>query len=93
MQDVAFTIIDDPANRAVYKGPGSYAATRGETAVRVLEENFPPLRFNLRFETDLTALHADARINFPIENDVFLLVLSSALTSTGTRLAADAGST
>lgn len=87
MQDVTFTIVDDPSNRTVYKGAGSYAATRGETALRVVEQNFPPLRFDLRFERDLTALHASARIDFPIENDAFLLVLSSALTSTGTRLA------
>lgn len=88
--EVAFTIVDDPSNDIVYKGAGSYAATRGETAVRLVESNFPPLRFNLSFDQGLRTLHASARIDFPFENDVFLLVLASALTSTGTRLAPDA---
>lgn len=89
--EVAFTIVDDPSNGSVYKGAGSYAATRGETAIRLVVDNFPLLRFSLSFEKDLRALHARARIDFPLENDVFLLVLASALTSTGTRLMPDGG--
>lgn len=63
-QDVTFTIVDDPKNESVYKGPGSYAATRAESAVRAVER-VPP----------------------SVENAAFLVVLSKALASTGTRLA------
>lgn len=87
MQDIAFTIVDDPQNNSVYKGAGSYAATRAETAIRSVEETFPPLRFDLRFEKNLTALHVRARIHSSIDNGAFLTSLSNALTSTGTRLA------
>lgn len=87
MQDIAFTIVDDPQNNSVYKGAGSYAATRAETAIRSVEETFPPLRFDLRFEKNLTALHVRARIHSSIDNGSFLTTLSNALTSTGTRLA------
>ncbi|WP_257385150.1 hypothetical protein [Tahibacter caeni] len=86
-QDVAFTIVDDPRNESVYKGAGSYAATRAESAVRAVEKAFPPLRFELRFERNLSALHVQARVSTAVENDAFLAVLSTALTSTGTRLA------
>lgn len=86
-QDVAFTIVDDPKNESVYKGPGSYAATRAESAVRTVEDAFPPLRFALRAERNLTALHVRARVPPSVENDAFLVVLSKALASTGTRLA------
>ena len=91
MKEVSFTVVDDPTNDAVYKGAGSGAAVRGETALREVERTFPQLRFNRRSEPDLTALHAYARIDFPVENDVFIVVLSSALTSTGTRLAPVSG--
>lgn len=87
--EVAFTIIDDPSNDVVYKGAGHYAATRGETAIRLVENNFPPLRFEISSERNLGALHAKAHIDFPIESNAFMLVLASALTSTGTRLAPD----
>jgi hypothetical protein len=86
-QDVVFTIVDDPKNETVYKGAGSYPATRAETAIRAVEEAFPPLRFELRFEKDLTALHVRARVRTSVDNDAFLVVLSNALGSTGTRLA------
>lgn len=79
--------MDDPQNNSVYKGAGSYAATRAETAIRGVEETFPPLRFDLRFEKNLTALHVRARIHSSIGNGSFLTTLSNALTSTGTRLA------
>lgn len=85
--EVAFTIVDDPSNDSVYKGAGHYAATRGETAIRLIEGNFPPLRFDLVFERNLGSLHVRAQIDFPIETNAFLLILESALTSTGTRLA------
>ena len=85
--EVAFTIVDDSANQSVYKGPGSYAATRGETAMRAVEAAFKPLRFDLRFERDLTALHASAPIHASTDKQALLVVLLSALTSTGTRLA------
>lgn len=90
-QDVVFTIVDDPKNESVYKGAGSYAATRAESAIRVVEEAFPPLRFELRFERNLSALHVRARVHSSVENDVFLIVLSNALRSTGTRLAPTVG--
>lgn len=86
-QDVAFTIVDDPKNESVYKGAGSYAATRAETAVRAVEEAFPLLHFDLRFEKNLTALHVRTRVHSSVENDLFLAVLLKALTSTATRLA------
>lgn len=86
-QDVAFTLVDDPKNETVYKGHGSYAATRAETAIQTVEKAFPPLRFELRFEKDLTALHVRARVRSSVDNDAFLVVLSGALESTGTRLA------
>ena len=85
--EVAFTIVDDPANASVHKGPTIDAATRGETAMRAVEEAFKPLRFDLRFERDLTALHASAHIQASMDKQAFLVVLLSALTSTGTRLA------
>lgn len=86
-QDVAFTLVDDPKNDSVYKGPGSYAASRAENAIRAVEQAFPPLRFTLRFEKILTALHVEARVPPSVDNAAFLAVLSSALASTGTRLA------
>lgn len=86
-QDVTFTIVDDPKNESVYKGPGSYAATRAESAVRAVGEAFPPLRFTLRPERNLTALHVQAQVPPSVENAAFLVVLSKALASTGTRLA------
>lgn len=86
-QDVIFTIVDDPENGSVFKGPGSYAATRAESAVHAVEEAFPPLRFELRSEKNLTALHVQARVPPSVENEAFLVVLSKALASTGTRLA------
>lgn len=87
MEDVAFTIVDDPRNESVYKGAGCYAANRAENAVHAVENAFPPLRFELRFEKNLTALHVRARVPSSVANDVFLDVLSTALTSTATRLA------
>lgn len=86
-QDVSFTIVDDPKNESVYKGAGSYAATRAESAVHDVEKAFPPLRFELRFEKNLSALHVQARVPPSVENEVFLSVLSKALASTATRLA------
>jgi hypothetical protein len=86
-QDVMFTIVDDPENESVFKGPGSYAATRAESAVHAVEEAFPPLRFELRSERNLTALHVQARVPSLVENEAFLVILSKALASTGTRLA------
>lgn len=86
-QDVMFTIVDDPKNESVFKGPGSYAATRAESAVHAVEEAFPPLRFELRSERNLTALHVQARVPPSVENEAFLVILSKALASTGTRLA------
>jgi hypothetical protein len=86
-QAVAFTIVDDPENGSVFKGPGSYAATRAESAVHAVEKAFPPLRFELRLEKNLSALHVQAQVPSSVENDVFLAVLSKALASTATRLA------
>lgn len=86
-QEVSFTIVDDPENEGVYKGAGSYAATRAESAVRFVEKAFPLVLFELRFEKNLSALHVRARVPSPVENDVFLAVLSNALASTATRLA------
>lgn len=86
-QGVAFTIVDDPKNESVYKGPGSYAATRAETAVHDVEKAFPSLHFELRFERNLTALHVQARVRSSVDNEILLAALSKALKSTGTRLA------
>lgn len=86
-QDVTFTIVDDPRNESIYKGAGSYAATRAENAVHALEKAFPPLRFALRFERNLTALHVQAQVPSSVDNEAFVAALSGALASTGTRLA------
>ena len=90
-QDVAFTLVDDPKNESVYNGPGSYAATRAESAVRLVEEALPPLRFELHFEKDLSALHVQARVPPSVRNEAFIAVLSKALGSTATRLAPTVG--
>jgi hypothetical protein len=86
-QYVTFTIVDDPHNTTVYKGAGSYAATRAETAVRAVEEAFPSLRFEVQLERNLSALHVQVRVHSSIKNDAFLTVLAKALAASATRLA------
>lgn len=86
-QEVSFIIVDDPNNAIVFKGAGSYVATRGESAIRIVEKAFPGLRFSLSHDRLLTFLLAKAGVDFPIKNETFIAALAGALTATGTRLA------
>jgi hypothetical protein len=86
-QDVSFTIVDDPSNAIVFKGAGNYAATRGESVIRVVEKAFPGLRFSQSHDRLLSFLSVKASIDFPVQEEAFVAILAGALTASGTRLA------
>jgi len=87
MEQITLELIDDPANVHVFKGPGHFAATRAEAAIRKLESAFPQLRFEINADRSLSNLKATAIVRAPISSDEFIGVLSEALTATGTRMA------
>ena len=89
MQSIHLTIVDDPSNVRVYKGPGHYAATRAQTALRSLEQLFPPLSFEATSDRYLTSLRVTAKIDESVPTERFSIALAEALASTGTRLAPD----
>ena len=87
MEQIMLDIVDDPANAGVFKGPGHFAATRAESAVRILEKAFPQLCFEINADRSLSNLKATALVRSPISSDEFIGVLADALASTGTRIA------
>jgi len=87
MEQITLDIIDDPANVGVFKGPGHFAATRAESAIRKLESAFPQLCFEINADRSLSNLKATAVVRTPISSDEFIGVLTEALASTGTRVA------
>jgi hypothetical protein len=87
MEQIMLEIIDDPANVAVFKGAGHLAATRAESAIRMLESAFPQLHFEIVVNHGLSNLKATAIVRSPIDSDEFIDVLSQALVTTGTRVA------
>lgn len=87
MERIELRIIDDPGNARVYKGPGHYAATRAQTAIRRIEAAFPQLQFQLSGDQRLASLTAVAFVPAPIPSVEFIDVVSAALDATGTRIA------
>jgi len=87
MEQIMLEIIDDPANVGVYKGAGHLAATRAESAIRMLESAFPQLHFEINVNHGLSNLKATAIVHSPIDSDEFIGVLTQALETTGTRVA------
>ena len=87
MEQIQLEIIDDPANASVFKGPGHFAATRAESAIRQIESAFPQLRFELNVDRHLSNLKATALVRTAISSEEFISVLSEALAATGTRIA------
>jgi hypothetical protein len=87
MEQITLDIVDDPANVRVFKGPGHFAATRAEAAIRKLESVFPQLRFEVGANRDLTSLKATALVHTPIRSEEFMDALTEALVLTGTRMA------
>jgi len=87
MEQIMLEIIDDPANVAVFKGAGHLAATRAESAIRMLESAFPQLRFEINVDHHLSNLKATAIVRSPVDSDEFIGVLTQALVTTGTRVA------
>jgi len=87
MERITLDLIDDPANVRVFKGPGHFAATRAESAIRKLESAFPQLRFEINADRSLSNLKATAVVGTPISSEEFIDVLAEALASTGTRVA------
>ena len=86
MEQISLDIIDDPANERVFKGPGHFAATRAESAIRKLEAAFPQLRFEIRVDRNLSTLKATAAVRSAISSNEFMDVLKDALAATGTRV-------
>lgn len=80
-------IVDDPANARVFKGPGHFAATRAESAIRKLQSAFPQLLFEIDFDRRLEKLRATAVVGTPISSNDFIAALTQALAETGTRMA------
>jgi len=87
VEQIELRIVDDPSNARVYKGPGHFAATRAQAALRKVEEAFPQLRFEVVSDHQLASLKATALVEAPIGSGDFIAVLSEALAATGTRVA------
>ena len=87
MERIELRIIDDPKNARVYKGPGHYAATRAQTAIRTIEAAFPQLQFRLSGDQKLASLTAVAFVAEPIASIEFIDIVAAALEATGTRIA------
>lgn len=87
VEQIELRIVDDPSNVSVYKGPGHYAATRAQIAIRKVEEAFPHLRFEVVSDHQLASLKATAVVGVPIGSGDFIAVLTEALAATGTRVA------
>ena len=88
MERIELRIIDDPGNTRVYKGPGHYAATRAQTAIRRIEAAFPQIHFRVAPDQRLASLNAVALVPAPIDSTTFIDVVAEALEATGTRVAA-----
>jgi hypothetical protein len=86
MEQIFLDIVDDPTNARVFKGPGHFAATRAESAIRKLEAAFPQLRFEIQVDHNLSALKAVATVRITISSSEFIDVLKEALAATGTRV-------
>ena len=87
MERIELRIIDDPGNARVYKGPGHYAATRAQAAIRRIEAAFPQLHFRVATDQRLASLDAVALVTRPIPSVDFIDVVAAALDATGTRIA------
>ncbi|UXI70253.1 hypothetical protein [Tahibacter amnicola] len=89
MNSFTLTIVDDPANTTVYKGPGFAAAVRAEKVIRCLRQEFPGFQFDTTRDDALTWLAASVEVVGPVAFGQFLVFLRASLLRSGTRLRPD----